>query len=305
LLSRGCPFGCAYCSNHALRKLADGPYVRFRSPANIVAEIAQLRRQYPETRDVYLQCETIAVDLDWVCELGDKLAEYLRTLPAPLRFACNLRVTRSCLQDRFFAALARGGVRTLEIGLESGSERVRCEILRRNYTNQEFLAAVDLARRHGMTVNLYNMVGLPTETPAEHEETVELNRRVCPERCYTSIFYPYPGTDLYALCQSQGLLRRHHATAFERSQATLDLPTFSRAQIQRAWYWFEFRAYRGRRPFLLRVRRLISRRIASQRWLRSAFNRLLPLWHWLRHRKQLSSASGSSARAPQSGVGPP
>ena len=43
LLGRGCPFGCSYCSNHAIRKLAPGKYVRFRSPSNIIQEIAQLR----------------------------------------------------------------------------------------------------------------------------------------------------------------------------------------------------------------------------------------------------------------------
>ncbi|MGO9202122.1 MAG: B12-binding domain-containing radical SAM protein [Limisphaerales bacterium] len=284
LVSRGCPFRCAYCSNHALCKLAEGRYVRFRSPANIVAEAAHLRRSYPEVREVYLQSETIALDLDWVGELGDRLAEFNRSLAEPLRFGCNLRVTRACLDERFFSAFARANVRTVEIGLESGSERVRQQILRRTYTNQEFLAAVDLARRHGMRVNLYNMVGLPTETPAEHLETVEMNRRVCPDQCYTSIFYPYPGTDLYTVCEAQGLLKHHLPTAWERSVATLDLPTFPRPEIQRAYDWFEFRVYRGRRSFLFRLRKLISCKMLSPGWLGALFNRLLPLWHRLRER---------------------
>ncbi|MGO8676904.1 MAG: B12-binding domain-containing radical SAM protein [Limisphaerales bacterium] len=284
LVSRGCPFRCAYCSNHALRKLADGRYVRFRSPANIAAELTHLRQAYPEMREVYLQSETIAVDLDWVNELGDTLARFNRPPTEPLRLACNLRVNRSSLDARFFDALARANVRTVEIGLESGSERVRQQILRRTYTNREFLTAVDLARQHGMRVNLYNMVGLPTETPAEHLETVEMNRRVCPDRCYTSIFYPYPGTDLYAMCESQGLLKHHVATAWERSLATLDLPTFPQPQIQRAYDWFEFRVYRGRRSFLFRLRKLISRKMGSRGWLSTLFNRLLPLWHRLTQR---------------------
>jgi radical SAM superfamily enzyme YgiQ (UPF0313 family) len=233
-------------------------------------------------REIYLQSETIALDLDWVTELGDQLAGFNRSLPEPLRFVCNLRVTRSCLDERFFSALARANVRTIEIGLESGSERVRQEILRRTYTNEEFLAAVDLARRHEMRVNVYNMVGLPTETPAEHLETVGMNRRVCPDRCNTSIFYPYPGTDLYTLCESQGLLKHHAATTWERDLATLDLPTFPRAEIQRAYDWFDFRVYQGRRSFLFRLRKLIRRKIGSRVWLSTLFNRLLPLWHRLR-----------------------
>ena len=42
LLGRGCPFMCTYCSNHALRKLAKGRYVRFRSPEIIINEIENI-----------------------------------------------------------------------------------------------------------------------------------------------------------------------------------------------------------------------------------------------------------------------
>jgi radical SAM superfamily enzyme YgiQ (UPF0313 family) len=284
LVSRGCPFTCGYCSNHALRRLACGPYVRFRSPANIVAEAAALRAAYPETREVYLQSETIALDLDWVTELGERLAEFNGSLPEPWRFACNLRVSHACLDERFFRALARANVRCVEIGLESGSERVRREILRRNYSNDEFLAAVDLSRQHGMAVTVYNMIGLPTETLAEHLETVAMNRRARPDQSYTSIFYPYPGTDLHAFCQTHGLLKRHVPTAWERSVATLDLPTFSRAQIQRAYNWFDFRVYRGRRSWLFRLRRVVTNNMSTGGWRGWLWNRLLPLWHRLRER---------------------
>ena len=41
LPSRGCPYNCSYCSNHALRKLAGGKYVRLRQPASIVQELRE------------------------------------------------------------------------------------------------------------------------------------------------------------------------------------------------------------------------------------------------------------------------
>jgi hypothetical protein len=178
----------------------------------------------------------------------------------------------------FFGALARANVRTVEIGLESGSERVRSGVLRRRYSNQEFLTAVDLARKHGMLVNTYNMVGIPTETPAEHWQTVELNRRVCPDRCYLGIYYPYPGTDLYAWCEDHGLMQRHVTNSAERSRASLDLPTFSRTQIQRAHNLFEFRVYQGQKPLHFRIRKLLARSTGSNPWLGLLNRWLLPLW---------------------------
>jgi anaerobic magnesium-protoporphyrin IX monomethyl ester cyclase len=117
-------------------------------------------------------------------------------------------VAKPFLNEEVFQALARANVRTLEIGLESGSEALPRETLRRHYSNDDFLQAVALARRHGMAVNVYNMIGLPGETLADRWQTVELNRRAGPDRSLTSIFFPYPGTDLHEICRRQGLLNR-------------------------------------------------------------------------------------------------
>lgn len=171
LPSRGCPYNCSYCSNHALRKLAGGQYVRSRPPANVLAEIRELKSQFPGLTDVYLQSETIAVDFDWLEDLCRQLHDFNSELPSPIAYTSNFRVARPFLEEKVFAALARANVRTLEIGLESGSERLRREVLRRNYSNVEFFQAVALARQHGMKVNLYNMIGLPGETLADYWQT--------------------------------------------------------------------------------------------------------------------------------------
>jgi radical SAM superfamily enzyme YgiQ (UPF0313 family) len=282
---RGCPYDCAYCSNHALRKLAGGSYVRLRAPAEIVREIRELKRQYREATDVYLQCETIAVDVNWIEELAGKISGFNNELDHALAFTCNFRVARQFLSERVFQALARANVRTIEIGLESGSPRLRAEVLRRDYSNEEFFTAVTLARRHGMRVNIYNMIGLPGETPAELNETVEVNRQVVPDRSNTSIFFPYPGTDLYESCRAQGLITEKGSISAERQRATLDFPAFSRARIQHAFDWFDYRIYRGHRSWLYRMRTVARNKAASHKWFNLLFRRMLPVWHAVRHRR--------------------
>jgi radical SAM superfamily enzyme YgiQ (UPF0313 family) len=281
LPSRGCPYNCSYCSNHALRKLAGGKYVRFRSPETIVDEIRALKEQYPETTDVYLQSETIAVNADWLDALAAGLESLNATLEPKLSFTCNFRVARQFVNERVFGALARANVKTIEIGLESGSERIRCEVLRRHYTNAEFLQAVALARRHGMQVDVYNMIGLPGESLADHWETIEINRKVCPNRSLTSIFFPYPGTDLFALCQQKEWLTRGKTLTAERTRAMLDLPDFPREEIQRAFDWFEYRVYEGQRPWHFRWRKMLRNKAYSRAWSHAIFMRLLPLWRSL------------------------
>jgi radical SAM superfamily enzyme YgiQ (UPF0313 family) len=285
LPSRGCPYNCSYCSNHGLRKTAAGKYVRLRAPVNILQEIQDLKQRYPETIDIHLESETIAIDLDWLNELTERIRVFNDQLDKKISFACNFRVARPFLTEQVFAALERANVRTISIGLESGSERIRREVLRRVYSNEDFFQAVALARRHGMNVDVFNMIGLPGETLADHLETIEVNRRVCPNRSYTSIFFPYPGTDLFETCKAQGLLAAGDVTG-ERFRATLDCPKFRRAEIQRAYDWFEYRIYRGHRPLHFRLLRLLWNKGGRYAWVHLALLRLLPLWHALRDRKQ-------------------
>jgi radical SAM superfamily enzyme YgiQ (UPF0313 family) len=207
LLGRGCPYLCTYCCNHALRHLAPGKYVRFRSPDNIVREIRFVLEKFACNAPLlFLEVETIGVFKTWTLDLCSALQQFNRTLPKPVRFHTNFRITAKSLDPEIFRALADANFALLNIGLESGSERVRREVLKRSYSNEDFYRAVRMARDHGMEVNLFNMIGVPGETYADHLETVRLNREAHPNRSFTSIFFPYAGTDLHKLCEKRGLL---------------------------------------------------------------------------------------------------
>lgn len=249
LLGRGCPFNCTYCSNHALRKLTDGHYVRFRTPNNIVAEIKELAGRLGAKPEIYLEVETFAVDKNWARELFAGLKQLNTELPAPISYGANIRVTPGIDFSELFQACQEANFRFINIGLESGSDRVRREVLRRYYANDDIIRTVKLARQHGLQVALFNMLGLPTETPADWQETIKVNRECQPDWHLTSIFYPYPGTDLYDLCRRQGLLPDKNLGLNERVQSVLDLPGFSRKQIEKSFIWFDWQVYRGYRPW--------------------------------------------------------
>jgi radical SAM superfamily enzyme YgiQ (UPF0313 family) len=282
LLGRGCPHSCTYCSNYALRRLASGTYVRFRSPASIVEEIEEVRRRYV-TGDpcIYLEVETIGLDRQWVLELCEALRRYNDTLDEPLRFFCNYRISRKSIDEEMFRALAAAGVGRLNIGLESGSERVRRDVLRRSYSNDDFLRVVELARANGIEVNVFNMIGIPGETLSDHMETVRLNREARPGYSYTSIFYPYPGTDLHRVCAERGLLSDGFEHHLERQRPVLDLPEFPRRQVQRAFDLFEWRVNEGRWPLHVRLRRLVRGQIYKSPTLDRAYCGALKLWDFV------------------------
>lgn len=248
ILGRGCPFQCTYCCNHALRKIAAGRYVRLRSPENILKELREIVMGFPEVKEIYLEVETLGINKDFDIDLCSQLEKFNKDYDQPIAFGANLRITSRINYESFFQSLRKANFSFINIGLESGNERVREEILKRRYSNQDFTNVVHCAKKHGLKVNVYLMVGIPSETLEDFQDTIKCIRGCQPDRADLSIFYPYPGTELYKICEEKKLLNHKISTEYERRIAALDLPGFSRKQIQRQYDWFNYTVYKGYRP---------------------------------------------------------
>jgi anaerobic magnesium-protoporphyrin IX monomethyl ester cyclase len=248
LVGRGCPFQCTYCCNHALLRLADGKYVRYRSAENIVEELRNIKEALPLLQEVYLEVETLGVNPGWAIDLCARLENMNAAYEVPIQFGSNLRVTPNSDYRELFAALKRCNFRFINIGLESGSERVRRDILKRNYSNQDIISAVRLAKENGLEVGIYNLIGLPGETTKDFRETARLNRACQPNWFLLSVFFPYPGTALYDTSLEMGLLDGPLDTGLERRRPVLDQPRFTKRQVQRRYTWSHLLFYGGHRP---------------------------------------------------------
>ena len=278
LAGRGCPFDCTYCSNHALRKVAGGKYVRMRSPENISAEVEAYKTRFPLLEEVYLEVETLGANTKWAMSLCAELEALNSRWEVPIAFGANLRVTPDKDYDKLFAALASSNFRFLNIGLESGSERVRREVLKRQYSNGDIVRAVETARKHGLQIGFYNLIGLPGETPADFADTVNLNRVCQPDWFLLSVFFPYPGTELHDLCRDQGLLGSSFDKVLERRRPSMDLPGFSKRQVRRRFTWSPLLFYGGHRSLKEIMWLVTMSKIFSNRTL-------LTMWHAFNNRR--------------------
>jgi anaerobic magnesium-protoporphyrin IX monomethyl ester cyclase len=249
LLGRGCPFQCTYCCNHALRKVSSGTYVRFRSPDHVIRELKEIRKKYPQTQSVNFEIETIGVDKKYPFELCSQLTKYNRSCRHPLSYGINLRITPNADFRDLFKAMQQANFGYIRIGLESGNERIRKDILKRIHSNDDFLNAVKFAKQYGLEVYIFVMIGLPGETWIDFQDTIDCVRRAQPKKTYFFIFYPYPGTILYQRCVEENLIPPKLDTKAERFRSILNLPGFSKKQIQREYNWFLYKVYKGRRSW--------------------------------------------------------
>lgn len=264
LLSRGCLFQCTYCCNSSLRTLAKGEYVRLRSNEDILSEITQLSAKFSWLSEVHLEVETIGVNINFALELSARLEEYNKTRSKPLIFGLNLRVAPGVDYGNLFKAFKKANFNYIKVGLESGSRRIREEVLNRYYSNEDIIKVAEIAKSCGIGIYVFVMVGIPGETVFECRETVACLRRCQPlEGIFLSIFFPYEGTKLYDICQQKGLLKNRIDTSRERRIAVLDLPGFSKRQIQKEFDWFFYNVYRGHKSIVLLLAGVLRQRIGS------------------------------------------
>ncbi len=212
---RGCPFPCTYCAARMYDELYEGTgdYGRRRSHDNVVAELLQIRRTAELNYVIFLD-DTFTLHHPWVrryCEIHrDKVG---------VPFSIHARA--ETVSPDLIAALARAGCRHIVYGVESGSERVRREILERPVKNERFVEVFRWTREAGILATANYMLGIPGETRADVEETLALHDRLEPDDFGFFVFYPYPGTRLFKLCEERGYLPADY----------WDLPAVHRASI--------------------------------------------------------------------------
>ncbi len=208
MASRGCPFRCSYCFNHRMRALyerdtglmgKDLNYIRHHSVDEMVDEIKYLVENYHNIRMFIFDDDLFTFDKDYV---RDFCAKYRNVTDIP--FVCNAHA-------RFFdeetaALLAGGGCRVVKFGLESGSERVRRDVMHRTMSNEEIERAFAAGNAAGLHTSAFVMMGLPGETSAEMDETIDLLARIRPGRFRWAIFFPFINTDAYDMAVERGLV---------------------------------------------------------------------------------------------------
>ncbi len=200
--SRGCPYMCTYCSNHAQMQQYPnkGDYVRFKSVDRTIEEAHQRLGADPDVDIHYLDFTDDILPLRplWFREFAERYPKEVGK-----SFTCNILIP--LLTEENVRLLSNAGCGLIVFGLESGSERMRKLMKRPRMTNAEILEKTELLKRHGIKIASYNMVGLPTETTTEILETVQLNARVAPMKMNVFHFQPYPGTEIHKLSVDLGL----------------------------------------------------------------------------------------------------
>lgn len=153
-----------------------------------IDEITELI-DYADPDELFIDDDTLLKNPTWV---HDFCVQYGQRVNRP--FFCNARP--ESIKDDLARLLKRAGCKAIGIGIESGSERIRRDVLRRPMSDDVIIRAFRSAHEAGLQTWSFNMVGLPGETEEDLQQTISLNETVTTDFVRVSVFTPYPGTPI-------------------------------------------------------------------------------------------------------------
>ncbi|PKO21561.1 MAG: hypothetical protein CVU38_14100 [Chloroflexi bacterium HGW-Chloroflexi-1] len=199
--SRGCPYNCTYCFNHAYYQIYAGERRGHQLPVDaVIAQVNAVRARWPLEQVVFVD-DLFIVHNDWLEELAEKWPHQVG-----LPFFCNARANLLVKDPRKVELLKRAGCQTVSMGIEAANDRIRVELLKRRMTRDDIVQAGQMVRAAGMQITATNILGLPTSTLEDELDTVRLNTQAQISYAYSFLFQPYPGTELGRFTHDQGLM---------------------------------------------------------------------------------------------------
>jgi len=188
LASRGCPYKCSYCQP-TLETLF-GKKLRKRSPKNIVDELEYLKEKYNINAFIF-DDDTFIIDKGWVSEI----CSLMISRKLDLIWGCNARA--NLVTEELFRKMKEAGLRCVFIGVESGSQRVLDEVYNKGITLEQVESSATILKKLKLNVMGYFMLGAPTETKEEMNQTIRFASKLPIDEATFSITTPLPKTYLY------------------------------------------------------------------------------------------------------------
>jgi anaerobic magnesium-protoporphyrin IX monomethyl ester cyclase len=228
MASRGCPFSCSYCSNHALKNALLGTYVRFRSTENVIAEVDLRLKQYlgKGLQYLYFFDDTFVLDKKFVYEFCKRFKE--EGFHRLIRWNVNVRA--NLVTEDLIKTMKDAGCYQVRMGVETGNDYIRNTIYKRDMTNEQIFRAFEIIHRNDVQLRLYFMVGAPDETVEMMEESLKMAQQSNADEIFFNLLYPLPGTQIQHMCEQAHVIER---TKSENIGPMLQTKFVSKTQVRR------------------------------------------------------------------------
>jgi anaerobic magnesium-protoporphyrin IX monomethyl ester cyclase len=224
MTSRGCPWACTFCGAEA----SWGRGFRSNSIEYVVDAMASALRQLP-VKMLQIKDDTFTTHKKRVIEL----CRAIRARGLQFFWSCDTRV--DLLSEELLLEMRLAGCQRLSLGVESGSQTI-LDAIDKKITPAEILESTQLAKKVGIKVRYYMMLGNRGETKSTFDETLAFLELAKPHEYVFACLSIYPGTRDFADAEKRFLDRQiYFKEDFQEFKTPFDADEATTAYLD-AWF---------------------------------------------------------------------
>jgi magnesium-protoporphyrin IX monomethyl ester (oxidative) cyclase len=198
LTSRSCPNRCNFCSMF----LAMGPRWRARSAVNVADEIQYLYNKY-NRRHFSIMDDNFSLDKKRTLEICNEIIK--RNLN--LQFETPNGLSMATLDKEILDALVAAGMIRTCFAIESGSDYIRNDVMRKRLPREKIFKIIELAKKYKqLNIAAFFIIGMPEDTLDTLEDTYQMIKDINIDRVFLMNLVPFPGTEVFEQCLRDNLL---------------------------------------------------------------------------------------------------
>lgn len=229
---RGCPYTCSFCNSPTQNTLYDtqtqSKFFRKKSTEKIREEITNFKNLW-NGEYIFFWADTF---LAWSMKELAEFCEMYSDFRIP--FWCQSRtetISDAANGTEKLKMLKEAGIHHMSFGMEHGNEKFRREVVDRDYTNEDAIAALKNPGKLDIPFTINNIIGFPDETRELAMDTVEINRQIDSFNLSCSTMAPFQGTAIRALSEKRGYIDPELISPPNAHMSTLNMPNFTKEQI--------------------------------------------------------------------------
>ncbi len=229
--SRGCPLSCSYCMNSVLKPIFGSGRLRKRPVESVVAELEYVRETLPLVGSIWFIDEAFLTNDDWI-------DEFVQLYPKRVGLPFGISNIPGFIKAKHLTKLKKAGLFEVDMGIQSGSQKVRYEIFNRRVSTEDILNAAQAVHECGIDLKVDLIFDNPYETEEDKQELFELLMKMQPpfEFCIFSLTW-FPGVPLTQRALADGIITEEQledraGKAKEQWAITMDFP---RSRDEQFW----------------------------------------------------------------------
>jgi len=196
--TRGCVFKCDYCAS----KITKGSTLRKKSVDRVIEEIKYMKSF--GFNEFFIVDDIFTTDVERTKEICKRIIDE----KIDMAWQCQNGIRVDAGDQEMFDLMKKAGCYKVAFGFESGNDQVLKDFGKGGRaTVQRAFETIKMARKAGIDVFGYFMVGLLNDTEETMRDTIEFGRQLQPDILKISICIPFPGTAMFNELSAKGLLR--------------------------------------------------------------------------------------------------